>query len=95
MSRVFDVDGKQMVFSFQAFNTIFNNYHSSKHLKVKSLIEQMRDKLGVSYDTVQNWRKKKNGPADLEMVKSIASAHTALRQFLTGNLQFQKITIKQ
>ena len=100
MSRVFDVDGKQMVFSFQAFNTIFNNYHSSKHLKVKSLIEQMRDKLGVSYDTVQNWRKKKNGPADLEMVKSIASAleikdYTILLTEKDGGNKMAQLTDRQ
>lgn len=74
MSRVFDVDGKPMVFSFQAFDRIFKTYRQKEKLMVAVLEKQLSEKVQVSADTVVNWRKKRNGPIDLETVKRIASA---------------------
>ena len=74
MSRVFDVDGKQMVFSFSAFDRIFKTYRKNKGLRVGVLTERLSQEVGVSVDTVTNWRKRKNGPIDIETIQRIASA---------------------
>lgn len=101
MSRVFHIDGKQMIFNFQAFNIMFSTYRRKEKLKVHVLINQMKDKIGVSYDTIDNWRKKRNGPADIEIVKSIASALETkdytllLKEMDGGNNMTRLITDRQ
>lgn len=72
-TRVFNVNGKQMCFSFQAFNIIFEKYRRNHSMKVADLEDSIANTLGVSWDTVHNWHCKKNGPIDVEKVKQIAS----------------------
>lgn len=74
MSRVFNVDGKQMVFSFPAFKRVFETFRREKNLKVGDLQTQLAKALNVSKDTVINWRKGKNGPIDVDTIQRIASA---------------------
>lgn len=74
MSRVFNVDGKQMVFSFPAFKRVFETFRREKNLKVGDLQAQLAKALNVSKDTVINWRKGKNGPIDVDTIQRIASA---------------------
>ena len=74
MSRVFNVDGKQMVFSFPAYKRVFETFRREKNLKVGDLQAQLAKALNVSKDTVINWRKGKNGPIDVDTIQRIASA---------------------
>ena len=74
MSRVFNVDGTQMVFSFPAFKRVFETFRREKNLKVGDLQAQLAKALNVSKDTVINWRKGKNGPIDVDTIQRIASA---------------------
>lgn len=73
MSRTFNVDGRQMVFSFPAFKMVFETFRRKKDLRVGDLQEQLAKALKVSKDTVINWRKGKNGPIDVDTIQRIAS----------------------
>lgn len=100
MSRVFDVDGKQMVFSFQAFDRIFDTYRRKEKLKVGVLIKQLSQEVNVSEDTVINWRKRKNGPIDKETVQHLASAleikdYTLLLTETDGGNNMTQLTDRQ
>ncbi len=74
MNRKYNINGKQMVFSFSGFNRIFTTYQRAHKMKVGELEEFLSEKLGVSIDTVHNWHCKKNGPIDDKQVKNIAAA---------------------
>ena len=73
-----DMDGKEYRFSSLAFkNCIRKKVLSDKDKGIKSSGEIVKsiiaEKLCVSVDAVKNWQCGHNGPADIEMVKEIAS----------------------
>lgn len=67
-TRVFTVGGKQVRFDAQIFNKNFEIYRRCKKLKIGELEEQLAEKLNVSREAVHNWRFRKNGPSDVEML---------------------------
>lgn len=71
-TKMFNVDGVNMQFDSEAFNMFFTNIRKKKGLKVLDLELRIGDEVGVSRDAVHSWRFGQNGPADLDIVKSLA-----------------------
>lgn len=69
----FTVAGKDYYFNFSSFKNAFNNYHKAEDLSIGEAEQQIADELYVTSSAVHNWRYKKNGIADLETVKKLAS----------------------
>lgn len=70
-----DIDGKKYRFNAVTFNRLFKDKQKQYKDEGKSeflLRQDMSSKLGVSPDTIKSWRYMYNGPADLDLVRSIA-----------------------
>ena len=70
-----DTDGKKYRFNAVTFNRLFKDKQKQYKDEGKSeflLRQDMSAKLGVSPDTIKSWRYMYNGPADLDLVRSIA-----------------------
>ena len=70
-----DTDGKKYRFNAVAFNRLFKDRQKQykEDGKPEVLLRQdMSAKIGVSPDTIKSWRYMYNGPADLDLVRSIA-----------------------
>ena len=71
-------NGTEYVFSSFAFKKCVNAYKSKeknagKNTSVEQIYEAIADSAHVSVDAVKNWMYGKNGPADLETVKDLAT----------------------
>jgi transcriptional regulator with XRE-family HTH domain len=98
-TRVFTVVGKQVMFDAQIFNKNFEIYRRKK-LKIGELVEQLAEKLNVSMEVVHNWRFRKNGPSDVEMLIIIAktlglSDWTLLTTEIDGGNTMTQLTERQ
>lgn len=69
----FRIEDKDYCFNFSSFKNAFNNYHKAEDLSIGEAEQQIADELYVTSSAVHNWRYKKNGIADLEMVKKLAN----------------------
>lgn len=99
-TRVFTVDGKQVRFDAQIFNKNFESCRRSKKIGVGELEEQLAEKLNVSREAVHNWRFRKNGPSDVEMLIKIAktlglSDWTLLTKEIDGGNTMTQLTERQ
>ena len=71
------IDGEQYVFSSFALKTCIRKYKSDKKtygeiITSEMIMEALADSIHVSVDAIKNWMYEKNGPGDLETVKSVA-----------------------
>lgn len=99
-TRVFTVDGKQVRFDAQIFNKNFESCRRSKKIGVGEFEEQLAKKLNVSREAVHNWRFRKNGPSDVEMLIKIAktlglSDWTLLTKEIDGGNTMTQLTERQ
>jgi len=73
-TRTFHIDGSDYSFNFSAFDRSFRSYKSRIGKNITESEQTLADSLGVSRDAIHNWRGKKNGPSDVEIIKILAES---------------------
>lgn len=71
-TKIFNVDGTNMQFNSEAFNTFFKDYKKREEIKIQELESNLGEDLGVTRDAVHNWRFGQTGPSDIEMIQKIS-----------------------
>ena len=73
-TRTFLIDGKEMRFNFDSFNSLIHDYKKRNKMTVAEIEESIANKANVTNSAVHNWRQKLNGSGDIEIIEKIASA---------------------
>ena len=99
-SRVYTVDGKKMKFSSNNFKIVFDTYCKANKYKKKDAERFIADEMNVSVDTVHKWHYGTSNPADLDLVKSLASVleisdFTTLLMSVDGGNKVKQLTERQ
>ena len=77
-NKIYELDNRRYRFDSKSFQGLMNqlkyNLKVSKQKKTKDMImNEIAEKLSVSYEAVKNWAYGYNGPTDLELVKKIGA----------------------
>lgn len=70
--RTFTVNDKEVQFNAEAFDQAIVLFCRKQRLKIGDVEELVSDKIGVSRETLRNWRKGSNGPSDPELIEKAA-----------------------
>ena len=71
-TRTFHIDGSDYSFNFSAFRRFFKSYRAGTKRNITETEQTIADALSLSREAVHSWRFEKNGPSDIEVIKSLA-----------------------
>ena len=71
-TRTFHIDGSDYSFNFSAFGRFFKSYRAGTKRNITETEQAIADALSLSREAVHSWRFEKNGPSDIEVIKSLA-----------------------
>ena len=71
-TRTFHIDGSDYSFNFSAFRRFFKSYRAGTKRNITETEQAIADALSLSREAVHSWRFEKNGPSDIEVIKSLA-----------------------
>ena len=71
-TRTFHIDGSDYSFNFSAFGRFFKSYRAGTKRNTTETEQAIADALSLSREAVHSWRFEKNGPSDIEIIKSLA-----------------------
>lgn len=70
--KLFEVDGRKMVFDTDAFKRVFDRERKKGKKRVGQFEHEIAEGLFVSPDAVHAWRMRQNGPGDLDRIGALA-----------------------
>ncbi len=70
--KIYHIDDKAYRFNFDLFTSRFNEICRAG-IKKKDFREELAKQIGLSDETIEGWRKKKNSPQTVEDIKRIAN----------------------
>jgi hypothetical protein len=71
--KTYVVDGKKVRFNNSTFADLCKKYADKEKKGIMAYDLILAEKISVSEETIRAWRKRKNGPADIETIKQIAN----------------------
>ncbi|MBO4864184.1 MAG: hypothetical protein J5517_07450 [Eubacterium sp.] len=71
-TRTFHIDGSDYSFNFSAFGRFFKSYRAGTKRNITETEQAIADALSLSREAIHSWRFEKNGPSDIEVIKSMA-----------------------
>ena len=81
-SRVFHLNDKNFQFNFDSFRNLITKRKTDQHIKNGTTEQEIAEHVGLTQSAVHQWYVKANGPADIEVIKSIADFFSVDYQIL-------------
>ena len=84
-----ETDDLEWVWSFKDAKDVLDKYVQSKECSKEEVYEQLSDKLHLTAGAAKNWFTKKNGPGDIDQVKTMAGYFGVDYTYLVNRLKVE------